>query len=186
MTLAYFKRYRMEFQLSGFRVPTPNLPFGYHLVGWHPKLAEIHADVKYRSFRHELDSDVFPCLGDAAGCLRLMTEISERKGFLPQSTWLIMYQPAGQIQVDYCGTVQGVRDDAGMGGIQNLGITPQHRGKGLGTSLLYYALAGFKTSGLNRAFLEVTAKNADAVRLYRRLGFRRTKTVYKASEVAYS
>ena len=186
MALAYFKRYRMEFQLSGFRVPKPTLPADYHLVGWHPKLLEIHADTKFRSFRHELDSDVFPCLGDAVGCNRLMTEISERDGFLPGSTWLLMYQPSGQVQVDYCGTVQGIRDQSAMGSIQNLGITPAHRGKGLGTSLLYFALAGFKQVGLNRAFLEVTAKNADAVRLYRRIGFRRTKTVYKAAEVAYT
>ena len=37
---------------------------------------------------------------------------------------------------------------------------------------------------LGRAFLEVTAQNDGAVRLYRRLGFRRRKTLYKAVETA--
>ena len=33
---------------------------------------------------------------------------------------------------------------------------------------------------MKRALLEVTAQNEGAIRLYRRLGFRRRKTVYKA------
>src|SRR5260370_782669 len=39
---------------------------------------------------------------------------------------------------------------------------------------------GFGQVGLARARLEVTAQNDRAVRLYRSLGFRRCKTVYKA------
>ena len=34
--------------------------------------------------------------------------------------------------------------------------------------------------------LEVTAKNSIAVQLYRQIGFRHVKTVYKAVEVAYT
>jgi ribosomal protein S18 acetylase RimI-like enzyme len=82
--------------------------------------------------------------------------------------------------------VQGIRDGKGAGSIQNLGIVPEHRGRGLGTCLLYAALDGFRRAGLRRACLEVTAQNADAIRLYRRHGFRRARTVYKAVELAYS
>jgi len=39
---------------------------------------------------------------------------------------------------------------------------------------------------LPRAFLEVTAENVGAIRLYQRLGFRNVRTVYKAVEVAYT
>jgi ribosomal protein S18 acetylase RimI-like enzyme len=35
-------------------------------------------------------------------------------------------------------------------------------------------------------YLEVTAQNDGAVKLYNRLGFRRTKTLFKAVELAYS
>jgi ribosomal protein S18 acetylase RimI-like enzyme len=88
--------------------------------------------------------------------------------------------------METCGTVQGIRDEAGGGSIQNLGVVPEHRGQGLGSQLLLAALAGFAQVGLMRASLEVTAQNVDAIRLYRRMGFRRVKTVYKAVEVAYS
>jgi hypothetical protein len=73
-----------------------------------------------------------------------------------------------------------------MGAIQNLGIVPKFRGHGLGAALMQQALAGFQRAGLRRAFLEVTAQNTNAVRLYKRLGFSRVRTVYKVSEVEYA
>jgi hypothetical protein len=52
--------------------------------------------------------------------------------------------------------------------------------------MLLMALEGFRRAGLRRAFLEVTAQNEGAIKLYRRLGFWKARTVYKAVEVAYS
>ena len=54
-----------------------------------------------------------------------------------------------------------------------------------GMTLLAQSLIGFWRSGLAKGYLEVTARNSGAVRLYERLGFRKVKTVYKASDVAY-
>src|SRR5437588_561921 len=50
----------------------------------------------------------------------------------------------------------------------------------LGKALLVQALHGFRRRGLGRGILEVTAQNDAAVRLYRSIGFRCRKTVYKA------
>jgi ribosomal protein S18 acetylase RimI-like enzyme len=186
MGVTYFKRYRMETPLGRISLASLSFPLGYGLVRWDRSLLEQHAEAKFRSFCSEIDSHVFPCLGDPTGCRRLMREISEKRGFLPQATWLISHQARLSGQVDYCGTIQGISDDTGCGSIQNLGIAPEHRGQGLGTRLLLAALAGFAHAGLRRASLEVTAQNTSAVRLYRRVGFRRVKTVYKAVEVAYS
>ena len=186
MSVTYFKRFRMEIPLRGFVLPPGPLPPGYQLVRWHRSLLEQHAEAKYRSFCGEIDAVVFPCLGDLDGCRRLMGEIADKRGFLPDATWLLVAGSLGQRQMEACGTVQGICDDTGGGSIQNLGVTPEHRGNGLGTQLLLAALRGFARAGLTRASLEVTAQNADAIRLYRRIGFRRVKTVYKAVEVAYS
>jgi ribosomal protein S18 acetylase RimI-like enzyme len=149
-------------------------------------MLETHAETKYRSFCAEIDSHVFPCLGDMSGCQRLMEEIAEKQGFLPEATWLAVYLPKSGGRPEGCGTVQGIVDDQRMGGIQNLGVTPEHRGQGLGTALLMKALEGFWRAGAEWGSLEVTAQNSLAVSLYRKLGFRRVKTVYKAVEVAYS
>jgi ribosomal protein S18 acetylase RimI-like enzyme len=73
-----------------------------------------------------------------------------------------------------------------MGAIQNVGIVAAHRCRGLGRALVLQALHGFRLAGLGRAFLEVTAENDPAVRLYHSLGFRRRKTLYKAVDVSVS
>jgi ribosomal protein S18 acetylase RimI-like enzyme len=185
MSLTYFKRYRMEIDLTGRQLTPPPLPAGYRLVGWNESLIEAHAEAKYHSFVSEIDANVFPCLGDSAGCHRLMHEISAKQGFLPGATWLIVHDAPGD-GPEYCGTIQGIRDYAGLGAIQNLGVTPEHRGRQLGTCLLIKALEGFQKAGLRRAFLEVTAQNNGAIRLYQRFGFTKARTVYKAVEVAYT
>ena len=105
------------------------------------------AQAKYLSFRDELDAQVFPCLGEFDGCRRLMAEIARKPGFLPEATWLAVHLPGGWRRPEYCGTVQGVRDRHGLGAIQNLGVVPEHRRGGLGTSLLLRALAGFRRRG---------------------------------------
>jgi ribosomal protein S18 acetylase RimI-like enzyme len=175
MKISYFKRFRMEIDLAHLP-PVPPLPEGYSWVAWDESLVEPHAEVKFYCFHEEIDATVFPSLGDRSGCSKLMTAIRRKNGFLPAATWLLAYETG------YCGTVQGVCERHCMGAIQNLGVTPAHRGRGLGSALLLQSLHGFRRSGLVGAFLEVTAQNDGAVRLYRRLGFRCRKTTYKAVE----
>jgi ribosomal protein S18 acetylase RimI-like enzyme len=186
MALTYFKRFRMEMDLAGRDFYADRMPADYQLIAWEPGLLEAHADIKHQSFRFEIDANVFPCFAERDGCLRLMSEISKKDSFLPESTWLAIYTGAGRHKREFCGTVSGLCEATGFGAIQNLGITPHHRGRGLGTQMMYQALAGFRSVGLRRAYLEVTAQNNAAVQMYRRMGFRRVSTLYKAVEVAYS
>jgi RimJ/RimL family protein N-acetyltransferase len=184
MSVSYFKRFRMEIDLRGQRFLPVALPPGYWLIPWQPDRLNDHAQAKYHSFRNEIDADVFSCLSELDGCYRLMKEITQKDGFLPEATWLAACRTEGRIE--YCGTIQGIRATHKYGAIQNVGITPTHRGIGLGTALIRAALTGFQWFGLPRAYLEVTAQNERAVRLYKQLGFRRTKTLFKAVELAYS
>lgn len=186
MVLTYFKRYRMEIDLVGLDLSRPRLPDGYRFLPWDESLLDAHAEAKYLSFRGEIDANVFPCFCELAGCHRLMGEIARKEGFLPEATWLAVYRGGRQRREEFCGTIQGIRDRLGMGSVQNLGITPAHRNRHLGTSLLYRALGGFAATGLTKVHLEVTAENIGAIRLYRRLGFSAVKTVFKAAEVTYS
>lgn len=170
--ISYFKRYKMEVDLRD--LPAPQLPKDFGFAAWSYELLEVHADMLFASFQQEIDAHVFPSLGDRQGSLCLMIEMTRKRSFLPEATWLLQ-GPLGP-----CGTVQGVRERSGLGSIQNLGILPTWRGRGLGEALLLQALHGFRQAGLGRAQLEVTAQNDTAIRLYRRLGFRRAKTLYKA------
>ena len=173
MAITYYKRFRMEIDLETDQA-NPVLPASYHWVKWDDSLIDLHAEVKYLSFRDEIDSCVFPCLGDRQGCQRLMREIRRKPGFLPEATWMIACAEG------YVGTIQGVLDRGPIGAIQNVGVIPSYRGQGLGRCLVQQALNGFRAANLARAYLEVTAENSGAVQLYRQVGFRRAKTLYKA------
>ncbi len=202
----YFKRYRMEVDLrhppfgsplspraesafgeSGLPNAGASLPAGFHWLPWRDSLCFAHAEVKALSFQDETDAIIFRCLASLGGCRELMTAIRERPGFCPQATWLVATSNASEsdatgIAGNCVATVQGVIDGEGHGGIQNVGVVPEFRGRGLGKALLLRALAGFIKCGAKRAYLEVTARNLSAVRMYRSLGFRCTKTVYRAVE----
>lgn len=185
MASTYFKRYRMEVDLRGRDFSEVEVSPGYRLAAWEPNLLELHAQTKFLSFRDEMDAHVFPCLGDRMGCLRLMREIAAKAGFLPETTWLAIYDDPETCRPENCGTIQGLDTRNGYGSIQNVGVVPRHRGRGLGRSLLRRALEGFQRAGLCCVSLEVTAENHAAIRLYRQEGFVVVKTVFKAAEVAY-
>jgi GNAT superfamily N-acetyltransferase len=170
--VSYFKRYRMEIALAG--LPEPVWRTGYQAIAWRPELIDQHAEVLCQCFAQEIDAAVFPCLTQVSSCRGLMFEITRRPSFIPEATWLVL-GPEG-----YCGTVQAMRERGVQGAIQNLGIIPSARGLGLGKALLLQALHGMYASGLGRGVLEVTAHNTAAVRLYDRVGFRRSRVVYKA------
>jgi GNAT superfamily N-acetyltransferase len=190
----FFKRHRMELDLRHPR-PAAELPDGFYWLPWQGRLQDLHAQVKHQCFLGEMDAAVFPNLGTLGGCRDLMDAIVGRGDFCPRATWLVVAtsgaaRRTGPGGVPVCpgyevgaGTVQGLLDAYRFGGIQNLGVVPEYRGLGLGIALLLKALEGFAAAGAKRAFLEVTAKNEPAVRMYRRLGFRNQKTIYREVEI---
>lgn len=169
----YFKRFRMEIDLTVPLPPIPALDAEFEWLPWEDDLLEVHAKTKQACFVDEIDGIVFPNLVCYDGCLRLMREIRNRWGFRREATWLLAHRG------EPIGTIQGVSLRGGLGAIQNVGVVTAYRGRGLGTALVLKSLHAFKDAGLALGRLEVTADNAAAVKLYRRLGFRYRKTLYK-------
>jgi ribosomal protein S18 acetylase RimI-like enzyme len=72
--------------------------------------------------------------------------------------------------------------------IQKLGVSPEMRGRGLGTALVNEWIAAAREKGFRRCVLDVTATNPGAQRLYERMGFevtgeRRLRTDDAGTEV---
>ena len=178
--LHYYKRYRMEIDLAKSPIPPSVLPDGYVWGEWDESDVERHALTKHRSFRDELDSAVFPSLGEYFGCVRLMNEISQQDSFLGPATWLIVHRGDTGMPED-CGTIQGLGPTELTGSIQNVGVVPEHRGLGLGRALVLKSLEGFALARRNRIVLEVTAGNRAAVGLYQSVGFRIVRTMYRTA-----
>ncbi len=182
----YVKRYRMELNLLRWQYTPLRLPIGYRLVPWHSSLTMVHAQVKYHSFQGGIDAQVFPCLGELEGCQRLMSEIKAKEGFIPEATWLVEYVGAGIHHAEYCATIQAVKIQKYKANVQNIGVLQDHRCRGIATALIQTSLLGLQQVGITQVGLEVTAENQGAVRLYRQLGFRTVRTLYKSVELAYS
>ena len=181
MGTIYFKRLRLELELGRSQFPQPVLPTGFEWLPWDPSLLTRHAVTKHESFRTDLDARIFPCFREAAGCLDLMSEIAQRATFVPEATWLVGCRfPDGT--TDDCATIQGIVQSGGWGAIQNVGVVPEYRGRGLGRALLLKCLSGYQKLGVPRVYLEVTASNLPAVQLYRSLGFCLSRTTYRAVE----
>jgi len=183
--MTYVRRYRMEFDFTIASLPHAVLPDGYRWLSWEQELVERHAQAMRDSFHDELDGRVFPCLGEYAGCLNLMQEIVRQKTFLPETTWLITRDWEGHdlgepvLPAD-CGTIQGLGPTGSVGSVQNVGVVAEHRGMGLGRALVLKALHGFRQARRRRVSLEVTASNSPAIELYKSVGFRLARTMYKS------
>ena len=176
----YFKRYRMEIDLAKSPIPPAVLPDDYVWGEWDEADVERHALTKHRSFRDEVDAEVFPSLGEYFGCIRLMHEISQQESFLGPATWLIVYRGGNGMPED-CGTIQGLGSTELTGSIQNVGVVPEHRGMGLGRALVLKSLEGFALTRRTRIVLEVTAGNRPAVELYKSIGFHTVRTMYRTA-----
>ena len=198
MPVVYLKRHRMQIDLRQVNLDLPDSPsvhsdpkkehrdqntFGEIVyLPWGDKLITLHSLAKWESFRFEIDASVFPCLGDREGCKQLMRDLSQRANFVPEATWLAMGQQSGGLETP-AGTIQGLRLDGKLGAIQNIGVVPAFRGRGIGQSLLRLALQGFRDSGCNEVQLEVTVHNLGAIRLYESVGFRYANTVFKVGNI---
>ncbi len=167
----YVKRIRMRRTLAGW-LPEATLPPGFHWEPWNDSLTDTHAGVKFLSFEDTIDAQLFPNLAGLTGCRLLMHCIRECEGFCPAASWLLMGCDGA------IGTIQGIAEE-GRGSIQNVGVLPAYRRRGFGAALVARALRGFHDAGVHTAFLEVTANNPNASRLYRRLGFKPYNSFYR-------
>ncbi len=182
MAVTWCKRYRMDFDLGKPLPQCASLANGYFLLPWQDHLLKAHAAVKFYSFRNEIDACVFSSLATFEGCQNLMKEIVGRDSFLPEATWLVAMTHNDSGRTEYCGTIQVLQTGPEEASIQNIGVVPMHRHKGIARNLLNASLQALAGTGLARVSLEVTAINRDAIRLYLKSGFRIQRPVFKAIE----
>lgn len=153
--------------------PIIGLPDGFAFLAWREEYLTYHADLIHQSFRDELDSLLFPVFRSEDGCRNLMEVLRFQSPFCAEASWMIrgINGPVGAIQ--------GILESSWIGAIQNLAILPEHRHIGLGRALLLKAMEGFRSIGLQQVSLEVSARNENAIKLYRSVGFRSRQTFYR-------
>lgn len=73
----------------------------------------------------------------------------------------------------------------GIGGIYGLGVLPEYRGKGYGREILLLAIEKLREQAAKSIMLQVAAKNANALSLYKSCGFEETSVMdyYEISRI---
>ncbi len=100
---------------------------------------------------------------------------TERRRVRSYLRWLMKRDPEGGFLAHRCGIPAGfVFCDAKRypAAVHELAVLPEHRRRGIGSSLLSRALEHLKSSGHSLVELWVGASNLPAQRLYRSFGFR--------------
>ena len=64
-----------------------------------------------------------------------------------------------------------------IGHIISIAVLPQYRGRGIGHSLIRRALEAMSRRKAKECYLEVRVSNTTAINLYKKLGFKITKTI---------
>jgi ribosomal-protein-alanine N-acetyltransferase len=64
------------------------------------------------------------------------------------------------------------------GHVISIAVLPEHQRKGIGQALMHRAMEGMRTYKAKECYLEVRVSNTPAVNLYKKLGFKITRTLY--------
>jgi ribosomal protein S18 acetylase RimI-like enzyme len=73
--------------------------------------------------------------------------------------------------IGWCDVTPKPRAIYAHSGVLGMGLLPQFRGQGIGGSLIRQALVAAKAFGLHRVELTVREDNANAIGLYKKVGF---------------
>ena len=116
-----------------------------------------------------------------------MTEIAGRSGFVPRGDVALAILARRMPASPSCAARSRAWPTNKLGPIQNVGVTPAHRGQGSGhRSCCGIRWLAFSRPASSGSFLKSPPKTAGPAAFIERLGFKQTKVVYKASEVAYA
>jgi len=151
-------------------------PPDFRILQWDRGYFLPAADTIYDSYSGSPDHDMCYDYQSREGCVRFLRNLVDNPGcgrFSPETS---------RIALDSAGRVSGVLITSlisrGTGMIPQISIRREAQGKGLGTALLTRYFKAAKERELTKVTLSVSAQNANAHRLYSRLGFRETKEFY--------
>ena len=140
-------------------VPAPPLPDDVETRAWTPATANAFFAAYRAAFA---DRPGFP---DPASA-EWIGGHDPADGFEPALSRVALAagEPVGFVAVEL---------DPPSGWIEQMGVVPAWRRRGLGAALLAQALAGLRTDGMTQAVLHVNVDNPGAAALYERMGFER-------------
>jgi len=148
---------------------------GAFVLPWSERRQDEAADVIASAYQGHIDSQINDQYRSSAGARRFLTNIVQYPGcgsFFSPASYLAEDRTSGTL----CGLCLASLVADGVGHITQVGVSPAHRGTGLGYELLRRSLLSLAARGCRTVSLTVTTANQQAVRLYEQLGFRTRRT----------
>lgn len=171
---AFSRSFERNFMLvdaaAGPKLPRRPLE-GILLDRWTERWQDETATLIASAYRGHIDSEINDQYRSPAGARRFLFNIVQYPGcgtFFEPASCVAVQSATGRL----CGVslTSMVAQDAGH--ITQICVAPSIKGKGVGYEMLRHSLEVLARSGAKKVSLTVTAANADAVRLYLRMGFR--------------
>jgi ribosomal protein S18 acetylase RimI-like enzyme len=167
-----FRRLFMELDLSQFEpsLPSQALPEGLAIRGWRENDFHPAGYLVADAYNGHLDSFINDQYRSVAGSLRFLHNIVRFPGcglFDSTASQTLTWATDGSMAgVLLCSRV---RDDTGH--VTQVCVAKNHRKQGLGLRLIEECAKNLRERGFRGLTLTVTEENANAVELYRRIGF---------------
>jgi ribosomal protein S18 acetylase RimI-like enzyme len=140
------------------------------IIPWAESRQEEAAELIAQSYAGHIDSQINDQYRSVAGARRFLLNIIQYPGcgsFFAAASFVAIDRYTQKT----CGLCLASLVSERTGHITQLGVAPEHRGKGLGRQLLQRSLSALAAHGALRASLTVTSNNHEAIALYEDIGF---------------
>jgi ribosomal protein S18 acetylase RimI-like enzyme len=141
---------------------------------WSERKQDEAATLISAAYRGHIDSEINDQYRSPAGARRFLMNIVQYPGCGA------FFQPASYVAMDPgTGRLSGIclasLVHADVGHVTQVCVSPAARGTGVGYELIRRSLASLARHGCKKVTLTVTAANTEAIALYERMGFRKTR-----------
>ena len=174
--LERFQRDFMVFPAPAIRSLTPGPPqVDIRIEPWTHKMQESAARLIAEAYAGHVDADINDQYRSVNGARRFLMNIVHYPGcgtFFAPGSFVAVDERTGELWAVCLASL--VASD--IGHITQVCAAPSARGRGLGYEILRTSLQGLYSNGCREVSLTVTSRNAEALRLYERMGFRHERS----------
>jgi ribosomal protein S18 acetylase RimI-like enzyme len=168
---AFARNFMLLEGLQSFALPQGKAASSAHIERWTDPFQEQAAHVIAAAYATHVDSRINDQYRSVSGARRFLYNIVQYPGCgtFTKAASLAAFEPQSGRMLGIClSSLIGPQ----TGHITQICVAPTAKGAGVGYELLRRSLHALRDCGCRDASLTVTASNAEAVRLYERVGFR--------------
>jgi ribosomal protein S18 acetylase RimI-like enzyme len=169
-----FQRYRRLFMVMPLQgsvpVTAPGLPMQFEMRRWTEADFNAGAAVITTSYRGHIDGEINDQYRTVNGSMRFLNNIVRFPGcgvFDNDSSIVATHRPSKTT----VGLILCSRVKEDVGHVTQVCVLQEHRGRGIGETLIAAAADNLRSRGFRSLSLTVTEANTRAVDIYRRMGF---------------